>query len=147
MRVIFIDVLFCHHTTAFPHWQAGKQSFWRENIAFLRAKCYTESIHITAGGERKGREIVVCRSVSRFPVIARPVRTLVVAIPRIEGKCTEKYPKEWDLLRFLVGIVTWFLSTGGLPHQCAHWFAMTEYTRQTPIDHAVSGGGWSGFLI
>ena len=53
MRVIFIDVLFCHHTTAFPHWQAGKQSFWRENIAFLRAKCYTESIHITAGGGRK----------------------------------------------------------------------------------------------
>ena len=29
-------------------------------------------------------------------VIARPVRTLVVAIPRIEGKCTEKHPEEWE---------------------------------------------------
>ena len=26
-------------------------------------------------------------------VIARPVRTLVVAIPRLVGKCTEKHPK------------------------------------------------------
>ena len=26
-------------------------------------------------------------------VIARPVRRLVVAIPQLEGKCTEKYPK------------------------------------------------------
>ena len=25
----------------------------------------------------------------------------------------------------MVVIVTWFLSTGGLPHQCAHWLAMT----------------------
>ena len=63
---------------------------------------------------------------SKFPVIARPVRTLVVAIPRIEGKCAEKYPEEWDSLQFLVGIVTWFLSTGGLPHQSADWFAMTD---------------------
>ena len=30
---------------------------------------------------------------SKFPVIARPVRRLVVAIPRLEGKCTEKYQK------------------------------------------------------
>ena len=29
-------------------------------------------------------------------------------------------------LRFLVVIVTWFLSTGGLPHQSADWFAMTD---------------------
>ena len=63
----------------------------------------------------------------KFSVIARPVRTLVVAIPRLEGKCTEKYPKEWELPQFLVVIVTWFLSTGGLPHQCAHWFAMTAF--------------------
>ena len=54
-------------------------------------------------------------------VIARPVRTLVVAIPRLEGDCTEKYPEEWEFPRFLVVIVTWLLSTGGLPHQCAHW--------------------------
>ncbi len=30
---------------------------------------------------------------SKFSVIARPVRRLVVAIPQLEGKCTEKYPK------------------------------------------------------
>ncbi|MCI6956061.1 MAG: hypothetical protein MR763_01740, partial [Clostridiales bacterium] len=50
-----------------------------------------------------------------------------VAIPRLEGKCTEKRPEEWELLRFLAVIVTWFLSTGGLPHQRARWFAMTAY--------------------
>ena len=42
----------------------------------------------------------------KFPVIARPVRTLVVAIPRLQGKCTEKYPEEWESPRFLVVIVT-----------------------------------------
>ena len=59
-------------------------------------------------------------------VIARPVRTLVVAIPRLEEKCIDNCPTERETLRFLVVIVTWFLSTGGLPHQCAHWFAMTD---------------------
>ena len=62
---------------------------------------------------------------SKFPVIARPVRRLVVAIPRIERKRTEKHPEEWDSPQFLMVIVTWFLSTGGLPRQCAHWLAMT----------------------
>ena len=61
----------------------------------------------------------------KFSIIARPVRTLVVAIPQIEGKCTEWYLKEWNPPRFLVIIVTWFNSTGGLPRQCAHWLAMT----------------------
>ena len=74
------------------------------------------------------RQIVVWRFVSKFPVIARPVRRLVVAIPRLEGKCTEKHPQGWELPRFLVVIVTWFLSTGGLPRQCAHWLAMTAKT-------------------
>ncbi len=55
-----------------------------------------------------------------------------VATPRLEGKCVEKCPEEWELLRFLVVIVTWFLSTGGLPHQCAHWFAMTAFFERTP---------------
>ena len=49
-----------------------------------------------------------------------------VAIPRIEEKCTEKHPK-WERLRFLAVVVTWFLSTGGLPRQCAHWLAMTAH--------------------
>ena len=39
-----------------------------------------------------------------------------VAIPRLEEKCTEKYPEEWESPRFLVVIVTWFHSTRGLPH-------------------------------
>ena len=38
-------------------------------------------------------QIGVCRFASKFPVIARPVRRLVVAIPRLEGECTEKHPK------------------------------------------------------
>ena len=37
---------------------------------------------------------------SKFPVIARPVRTLVVAIPRLEGGCSEKHPKGWAFPRF-----------------------------------------------
>ena len=56
----------------------------------------------------------------KLPVIARPVRTLVVAIPRLEKKCTEKRPGKWELPLFLAAIVTWLRSTGGLPHQCAH---------------------------
>ena len=48
-----------------------------------------------------------------------------VAIPQIEGECSEEFQKECEPLQFLVGIVTWFLSTGGLPHQSADWFAMT----------------------
>ena len=56
---------------------------------------------------------------SKIPVIARPVRTLVVAIPRLEGKAAEKHHEEWVLLRFLVEIVTWFHSTGGLPRRFA----------------------------
>ncbi|MCI6958157.1 MAG: hypothetical protein MR763_12560 [Clostridiales bacterium] len=55
-----------------------------------------------------------------------PVRLSGVAIPRLEGKCTEKCPEEWKSLRFLVVIVSWFRSTGGLPHQSADWFAMTD---------------------
>ena len=31
------------------------------------------------------------------------------------------------MLRFLAVIVTWFHSSGGLPHQSADWFAMTGY--------------------
>ena len=50
-----------------------------------------------------------------------------VAIPRVEGKCIDNCPTGRGTLRFLVVIVIWFLSTGGLPHQCAHWFAMTAF--------------------
>ena len=50
----------------------------------------------------------------KFSVIARPVRTLVVAIPQLEGKRTETHQK-LELPRILVVIVTWFHSTGGLP--------------------------------
>ena len=37
-----------------------------------------------------------------------------VAIPRLEGKCTEKNQK-WELPRFLEVIVTWFHGAGRLP--------------------------------
>ncbi len=37
-----------------------------------------------------------------------------------EGKCTDNCPEERKSLRFLVVIVTWFHSTGGLPRKaCA----------------------------
>ena len=58
-----------------------------------------------------------------------------MASPRLVGKCTEKHPEEWESQRFLAIIVTWFLSTGGLPHQCAHWFAMTGYFEAKPFKH------------
>ena len=40
---------------------------------------------------------------SRFSVIARPVRTLVVAIPRLEGKCIDNCPTEWENLAIFGG--------------------------------------------
>ena len=61
----------------------------------------------------------------KFPVIARPVRTLVVAIPRLEGKCIDNCPTGRGNTVFWVEIVTWFHSSGGLPRQCEHWLAMT----------------------
>ena len=33
--------------------------------------------------------------------------------------------QDGETLRFLVEIVTWFHSSGGLPRQCEHWLAMT----------------------
>ena len=49
-------------------------------------------------------------------VIARPVRTLVVAIPRLEEKYIDNCPTEQGNVAFLVLIVTWFHGAGGLPH-------------------------------
>ena len=74
---------------------------------------------------------------SKFSVIARPVRRLVVAIPRLERKCIDNCPTGREILRFLVVIATWFHSSGGLPHQRARWFAMTALSRQTPICRAA----------
>ena len=39
----------------------------------------------------------------KFPVIARPVRTLVVAIPRLEGKCIDNCPTERENLAIFGG--------------------------------------------
>ena len=63
----------------------------------------------------------------KFSVIARPVRTLVVAIPRLEVNVSTIALQSGKTLRFLVVIVTQFHSTGGLPRQCAHWLAMTAF--------------------
>ena len=66
------------------------------------------------------------------------MRTLVVAIPQIEGKCFEKFQKACEPLRFLVVIVTWFHGAGGLPHQSADWFAMTGNFEAKPFKHQFS---------
>ena len=42
----------------------------------------------------------------KLSVIARPVRTLVVAIPRLEGKCIDNCPTERENLAILAEIVT-----------------------------------------
>ena len=40
---------------------------------------------------------------SKFPVIARPVRRLVVAIPRLEGKCIDNCPTKRENLAIFGG--------------------------------------------
>ena len=59
------------------------------------------------------------------------MRTLVVAIPLLRGEMYRQAPGKQGLLRFLAVIVSWFLSSGGLPHQSADWFAMTGYLEQS----------------
>ena len=63
-----------------------------------------------------------------------------VAIPQLEGKCIDNCPTKAENYVFLVVIVTWFHSTGGLPHQSADWFAMTEKTYK----HQFTGLPWVG---
>ena len=120
----------------------GKQTENRENKKSLRflKMVTTERRTERCPGVRECARVNCCLALcSKYPVIARPVRTLVVAIPRLERKCSENFQEDWDSPRFLVAIVTWFLSTGGLPHQSADWFAMTVYTRQTPIYPRAAG--------
>ena len=50
--------------------------------------------------------------------------------PPVSGEMYRIAPKKWESPRFLVVIVTWFLSTGGLPRQCAHWLAMTAFFKR-----------------
>ena len=72
----------------------------------------------------------------RFFCHCEPVRLSGVAIPRLDVQCCDKYPQLQKNSRFLVVIVTWFHSSGGLPHQRARWFAMTGNcgtALQTPI--------------
>ena len=61
------------------------------------------------------RQIGACRAVAEKTLSLRTSAHAGVAIPRIEGKCIDNCPTERETLRFLVIIVTWFLSTGGLP--------------------------------
>ena len=59
-----------------------------------------------------------------------------VAIPLLRGEMYRKAPGKAGIVTVFVVIVTWFHSTGGLPHQSADWFAMTENLKrvlQTPI--------------
>ena len=66
-----------------------------------------------------------------------------VAIPRLEGKCTEKNPKEWEIPQFLVVIVTRFLSTGGLPH---HLSALVRNDRKFGVSPTNTNLPACGFL-
>ena len=56
----------------------------------------------TTDQEQQNDKLVFERVRCKLSVIARPVRTLVVAIPRLEGKCSEFLHEEWELPRFLV---------------------------------------------
>ena len=62
-------------------WDAGAAGNTRCTSRFENPGCSSRQSHSAANW---------CLSLySKIPVIARPVRTLVVAIPRIEGKRTE----------------------------------------------------------
>ena len=54
----------------------------------------------TTDQEQQNDKLVFERVRCKLSVIARPVRTLVVAIPRLEGKCFEFLHEEWELPRF-----------------------------------------------
>ena len=49
-------------------------------------------------------------------------------------------------MAFLVVIVTWFLSTGGLPRQCEHWLAMTAYLYKHQFVAAMWSPDFMGYL-
>ena len=74
---------------------------------------------------------------SKYPVIANQSADWC-GNPPVSGEMYRIAPKKWESPRFLAVIVTWFLSTGGLPRQCAHWLAMTASIRQTPICRFLS---------
>ena len=50
----------------------------------------------TVHGKRKGK-LLFSGFASKLSVIARPVHRLVVAIPRLEGKCIDNCPTEWKI--------------------------------------------------
>ena len=47
--------------------------------------------------------------------------------PPVRKEMYRYLPNRAENMAFLMVIVTWYHSTGGLPRQCAHWLAMTAY--------------------
>ena len=60
------------------------------------------------------RQIGVCRCALKNTVIANQCAHWC-GNPPVRGEMYRKAPKKWELLRFLVVIVTWFHGVGGLP--------------------------------
>ena len=64
--------------------------------------------------------------------------------PPVRGEMYRKAPRKWELLRFLAVIVTWFFSTGGLPHQCAHLLS-NDSKERTNTNLSLSSGRFSSY--
>ena len=58
----------------------------------------------TTDQEQQNDKLVFERVRCKLSVIARPVRTLVVAIPRLEGKCIDNCPTDRENLAIFGGI-------------------------------------------
>ena len=89
------------------------------------------------------KQIGVCRAVPKITCHCETSAHTGRGNPPVRGEMYRKAPRKRKLLRFLVVIVTWFRSTGGLSHQCAHWFAMTALFSvhfQTPICRFAASG-------
>ena len=92
------------------------------------------------------RQIGVCRFASKIICHCEPVRLSDVAIPLLRGEMYRKEPKKWELLRFLVVIVTWFHGAGGLPRPVCALVSQWQHYFQTPICRAASLT-WLSFSI
>ena len=69
----------------------------------------------------------------KFPVIARPVRTLVVAIPRLEGKCIDNCPTERENLAIFGGNRYPVPFNGGIATPVCELARNDSISLQTPI--------------
>ena len=61
------------------------------------------------------RQIGVCCGASQITCHCETSAHTGRGNPPVRGEMYRKAPRKWELLRLLVILVTWFLSTGGLP--------------------------------